>query len=220
MLESFEKTMRKNEEADRYDAEQKKHILASGFLDPVLAIFMDYATPSSLKEKIEALFDFLDTNNSNSLSFEEMQAGLLNLRDAGIGGRKIQMSKSDWESFTANCQLDEDGGLSPAAFDSAINFQLILYSHRLVAEKMAQAEAEENTDSTVMFLAFKVAMLGIFRTVRSRCVSLCGCVLCERVCLSVCLCVMCLCDLCYIFVCVFGGVCLCQCLCDGVNVIV
>ena len=192
--------MRKFDKTDRYEEEQKKQMHASGFLDPVLANFMDYAAPSSLKEKIEAVFDFLDTNHSRSLSFEEMQTGLLNLRDAGIGGKKIQMSKSDWESFTANCQLDDDGCLSLAAFDSAISFQLILYSHRLIAQKVAQAEAEENTDSIVMFLAFKVAMLGIFRTVRRRFVTMSACGLCSRVCVLCFSGSVCCVSVCHVFV--------------------
>ena len=170
MLEEFAKSMRQFDMNDRSEEEKRQQTFVSGFLDPVLAKLMDYGTPLTLTEEIDSLFDLFagveqkDSRiNSRTLSFEYMKDGLHSIKDSA--GNRILMSRSDWESFTASFKLDDNGELSPAAFSSAIRFQIILFAHRLIAGKMTQANADENSDALVTFLAMKMSMLGIFHKV-------------------------------------------------------
>ena len=169
MLEEFAKSMRQFDMNDRSEEEKRQQTLVSGFLDPVLAKLMDYGTPLTLTEEIDSLFDLfagveqIDSSNSRTLSFENMKDGLHSIKDSA--GNRILMSRSDWESFTASFKLDNNGELSPAVFSSAIRFQIILFAHRLIAGKMTQANADENSDALVTFLAMKMSMLGIFQKV-------------------------------------------------------
>jgi hypothetical protein len=227
MLEGFAKSMRHFDMLDRLEEEKRQYRLGSGFLDPVLSKLMDYGTPSTLTEEIDSLFDlFAGEQNysvtSRTVSFENMRDGLRCMKDSA--GNRIRMSRSDWESLTASFELDANGQLSPAAFSSAIRFQIILFAHRLIAAKMTQADADENSDDCVMFLAMKMSMLGIFHKVGRRFLSgcvVCVCVLC--VCVCVCVCVSCagvvgVISLSVLYHCLCLCLCLCQCLCGSVNV--
>jgi hypothetical protein len=159
MLEGFAKAMRSFESADRIEEECKLQSMSSGFLDPILANLTNSSTPSILKEKIESYFDLFGGLEAGTLSFEGMRAGLLHLKIP----QPIKMSMDHWKEFTAGCQLDQNGELSPEDFSNAIRFQLIEFSFRLLSQKMTQALWEENTDNSVLYLGLKMAMLGIFR---------------------------------------------------------
>ncbi len=74
----------------------------------------------------------------------------------------MALSLEDWRTFTVNDQLcDEQAGLSVSGFHTAIRFQLALFSHRLVANKMQLAASEDNENTAVLF-ALKMVMMSVF----------------------------------------------------------
>jgi len=74
----------------------------------------------------------------------------------------VALSLEDWRTFTVNDQLcDEQARLSVSGFHAAIRFQLALFSHRLVANKMQLAASEDNENTAVLF-ALKMVMMSVF----------------------------------------------------------
>ncbi|EKX43249.1 hypothetical protein GUITHDRAFT_110665 [Guillardia theta CCMP2712] len=108
----------------------------AGPLDPLLPSLMTFTTSEDLTNRISNLYQRLDLDENGSLSFKEFQQGLARLKLK----KNIRLSLEDFEALTFDRSLlDDDGELTPKAFEAMIRFQLDEYARRKVGEALGGA---------------------------------------------------------------------------------
>jgi len=94
----------------------------------------EFQTLEDLTLRIRALFDALDVDSKECLTFEELSEGLKKM-----GFReKIHLSREDWESVTNGLMLcNEQTEVTPIGFDAMLKGQLALFVQRRIANALA-----------------------------------------------------------------------------------
>jgi hypothetical protein len=113
-------------------------------LDPVLAQVVGFTTSRDLTSKICAIFALLDSDNSGSLSYKELAAGLRRLTHKLE--RPVNITPGDFDAITARVGgggvpsgakdekwLDENGCLNCTNFEMIIRQQLAMYIQRQIS---------------------------------------------------------------------------------------
>ena len=135
--------------------EVKEHHKVSGPMDPLLATLAHFTSSAHLTAQIEILFELLDVDDSNSLSYDELRVGIQKMNYAPA----INVNVEDWHHFTDYGQLtDESDGMSKESFSVAIKRQMINYSQRLLAHRMTEMSRRDPDTASILF-AFKMSML-------------------------------------------------------------
>ena len=102
-------------------------------IDPLLAALAHFDTSADLSARIRLLFSVLDIDDSQTLSFRELQAGLRKLRV----NPTINISHDDWDVMTSYGQVtNADGELDQQHFEEVMRRQLKLYVQRQLANAM------------------------------------------------------------------------------------
>ena len=82
-------------------------------IDPLLAALAHFDTSEDLAHRIELLFNCLDTDDSGTITFAELAAGLKKLRV----NPQVRVSEDDWDVMTCSgTLLNADEELGPQEF--------------------------------------------------------------------------------------------------------
>jgi hypothetical protein len=92
-----------------------------------------FDTSQDLTDRIKLLFSVLDTDDSKTLSFKELQLGLRKLKV----NPPIRLSDDDWEVMTLSGMMTNSSGeLDEVHFEMVMRRQLKLYVQRQLANSM------------------------------------------------------------------------------------
>ncbi|EKX39507.1 hypothetical protein GUITHDRAFT_114473 [Guillardia theta CCMP2712] len=149
-------------EAEKEDKIRQKNLqegraLVVFAIDPLLAALAHFDTSQDLSDRISMLFNILDTDDSNTLSFEELSYGLRKLKVRP----PISLSRDDFEVMTIQGSLLNDRGeLGPSEFDKVMRRQLKLYVQRQMANAMDLLGANSTGQQDTLFFVLKLLMIG------------------------------------------------------------
>ena len=123
---SYQEKERKEFEKAKLDTFIKKtHVM-----DPLLAGLAHFDTAEDLTKRIRLLFQVLDSDESGSLSFQELADGLRKFRVKP----QIKLLPSDWDAMTLNgTMLNEVQELGLFEFVRMIKLQFKLYVQRQIS---------------------------------------------------------------------------------------
>ena len=116
-------------------------------LDPLLGALSHFGSHRELTEHIQTLFRILDIDDSKSISYNELKAGLraLKLRP------RIILSKDDFDILTQGQKLlNAQGELGPREFEALFRFQINLYVQRFLASNCTRACQENHITGTIL----------------------------------------------------------------------
>ncbi len=136
----------------------KEYAKISGSLDPLIASFSSFDSTDQLHLMITKLFNHLDVDSSNSLSFLEFKDGLeaLDMRPA------LHVTEEDWNQFTGHGKfLDDTESLDIIRFEQCMREELKGYSQRIISHQMRQATmyCKENS---LDYFAHKMQMAEVY----------------------------------------------------------
>uniref|UniRef100_A0A7S0NDF1 EF-hand domain-containing protein n=1 Tax=Hanusia phi TaxID=3032 RepID=A0A7S0NDF1_9CRYP len=160
LIDEFSGSVAKEKEARK---RQTLHTLDSvissysGPIDPLLYSLIHYNTNEDLSKKIQQLFDFLDADDSNFLSFSEIEQGLRMMK---IGSR-MHFSLEDYEELTRyGAMCNENQEMDRENFEKMIRTELKRFVQRRMAASMIEDAAASNQMSPV-FMVLKQIILDI-----------------------------------------------------------
>ena len=117
-------------------------------LDPLLAALTHFKSSAELKSRLKTLFEILDRDNSKSISYKELAAGLRELRIRP----RIQLSSEEFDSITQGRKLlNEQGELGFEEFEACLRYQLKLYVQRFLTSNMTRASRENPHVGSLLF---------------------------------------------------------------------
>jgi len=130
----------------------------SGSLDPLIASFSSFDSADQLRQMIRKLFQYLDVDASDSLSFLEFKMGLETLDMKPT----LCVTEEDWDHFTGHGKyLDDDQALDASRFEECMRQELKAYSQRIISHQMRQAivYCKENS---LDYLAHKMQLAEVY----------------------------------------------------------
>jgi len=118
--------------------------------DPLMASLAHFDTNADLSQRIKTLFQALDTDESKTLSFRELQSGLRKLNFKP----RIRLSEDDFDVLTISRTLcTASGEVDAISFERIMRHQLAVYVQRQVAVAMSLApENDVNQTGTILFV--------------------------------------------------------------------
>mmetsp|Transcript_17917 Transcript_17917/g.27702 ORF Transcript_17917/g.27702 Transcript_17917/m.27702 type:complete len:457 (-) Transcript_17917:814-2184(-) len=139
---------------DKQDREGRVPTVHS--VDPLLAALAHFDTAPDLTHRIRLLFEVLDTDDSKSLSFQELSQGLKKLKVSPV----INLSRDDFDSMTlGGALLNSEQEMGLAEFEAAMRRQLKLYVQRQMANCI-ELNGGEGHAGTILFV-LKLLMIGV-----------------------------------------------------------
>ena len=119
-----------------------------GPLDPLVRGLMVYTNQDDLMRRISSLYARLDIDESGAISLEELNQGLKKIPAT----QNLVLSQDDFNIVTNNrTLLNDEGELTPAAFEVMLLTQVKSFSLRKLVSAMAR-DHDENTDDLVFAL--------------------------------------------------------------------
>ena len=82
----------------------KEYHKVSGPMDPLLVTLANFTSDAHLVAHVEMLFQTLDTDDSQSLSYDELRAGLSKMDF----DPPIRLSIEDWQQFTNHGEFTDE----------------------------------------------------------------------------------------------------------------
>jgi len=104
LLEGVTQAIDKAEREQCALAESKEHHKVAGPLDPLLATLANFTSEAHLEAQIKILFQILDVDDNNTLSFDEFKAGLAKMTYRP----PISITMEDWLNFTNHGEWCDD----------------------------------------------------------------------------------------------------------------
>jgi len=164
LLDKFTLATQKEQEKD----EEKRIKWARGPttenpLDPVLGTLTNFDNDQDLSRKISAVYQALDSDGSERLSYEEIVEGLkkIPLFD------HVHLAKEDFDSFAMNgALLDDKGEISMQNFEIAMREQVREYMYRQMTLATAIYQGRDPTIGLVLS-GLKYVMLGMQEVTKS-----------------------------------------------------
>ena len=127
-------------------------------VDPLLAALAHFDTTEDLVHRIHLLFGVLDTDDSMTLTYEELAAGLKKLRVKP----QVQISKDDWDVMTLNGSLlNCEGELGLQEFTQVMRRQLKLYVQRQMANAMEMVSSEDHSQTSTLLFVLKLLVVNV-----------------------------------------------------------
>ena len=116
--------------------------------DAILHGLLACASREQLHERLSVLFQVVDTDESGSVSFNELQVGFRKI----IGQTAESLSIDEFEAITGgDAYLDEQGGMDCDNFIRAMEAQLRQYCRRKLSQYMLAIGDEEPGQEMIMF---------------------------------------------------------------------
>lgn len=126
-------------------------------IDSLLAVLTHFDTDKDLDERINLLFQVLDTDDSGELSYDELYIGLKKIKVQPM----ISLSREDWDVMTVKGELsDENDEVNKATFLTIMRRQLKFYVQRQMANAFEMVPPE-NTHASVVLSVLKLLMVGM-----------------------------------------------------------
>ena len=120
-------------------------------IDSVLHSLISFTTLKQLNDKLDILFDVIDTDESDSLSYEEIKSGFLKVS----GGTFGELTMEEFETINKGGEyLDDAGQMDRQNFKLAMTEQLRIYVQRKLAQYML-AIGKEDPSQELIFFALK-----------------------------------------------------------------
>ena len=120
-------------------------------IDPILHSLISFTTMKQLNDKLDLLFDVIDTDESRQVSFEEMQTGFLKLAD----GAGSALTMEEFEAISRGGEyLNSAGEMDVENFKVAMTEQLRVYVQRKLAQYIL-AIGKEDPSQELIFFALK-----------------------------------------------------------------
>ena len=127
-------------------------------IDPLLSALAHFDTSEDLSKRINLLFRVLDDNDSDGLSFKELQSGLQKFRVSP----PINISRDDWDTMTLNGKyLNSDDEVDSERFEMVMRHQLKLYVQRQMANSMEQVGMDGPGQIGTILFVLKLLMIGV-----------------------------------------------------------
>lgn len=154
LLDEFITTVAKEKAEKRQrqlkELEESKHKEATpdGPLDALVRSLMVYTNQDDLMRRISNLYARLDLDESGAIDLNELNEGLKKIPATA----NVVLSQDDFNIVTNNrALLNEEGELTPAAFEVMMLTQVKSFSQRKVVAAMAR-DHDEDTDDLVFAL--------------------------------------------------------------------
>ena len=149
---SYQEKMRKEQEKLKNEKfVQKVHIL-----DPLLAGLAHFDTAEDLTKRIRLLFQVLDSDDSGSLSFQELADGLRKFRVKP----RIELSKSDWNAMTLNgSMLNDNQELGLGEFIRMMRSEFKFYVQRQMSNAMDSSNPDKDQKTSAILFVMKLLLV-------------------------------------------------------------
>jgi voltage-gated sodium channel len=149
---SYQEKMRKEQEKLKNENfVQKVHIL-----DPLLAGLAHFDTAEDLTKRIRLLFQVLDSDDSGSLSFQELADGLRKFRVKP----RIELSKSDWNAMTLNgSMLNDNQELGLGEFIRMMRSEFKFYVQRQMSNAMDSSNPDKDQKTSAILFVMKLLLV-------------------------------------------------------------
>lgn len=128
-----------------------------GSLDPLLMLLFRYDTSKDLTEKIHGVFDFLDWERDEMLTYLQFvsRIGLL------VCLPRMHISRDDWEMIMYGRHeiKGTETPVSKSHFVSVIRAQMAAFCQRNIESKLASSDQHENAESNEILFVLKQVLL-------------------------------------------------------------